>query len=62
MVDGTAGTAGTAGADDTGLTGEDEGVTTLIDTGTEEVETTVLLAGQLVTSGPQLVTVNSWVE
>jgi len=59
MVDGT---AGTAGAEDTGLTGEELGVTTLVETGTDEVDMTVLLAGQLVTSGPQLVTVYSWVE
>jgi len=54
------GATGTAGADGViGLMGEDDGVITLVDTATEEVEMTVLLAGQLVTPAPQLVTVYS---
>ncbi len=39
-----------------------EGVRTLVDTATDVVEMTVLRAGQLVISGPQLVTVTSCVE
>ena len=38
-----------------------EKLITLVETATAELETTVLLAGQFVTSGPQLVTVTSWV-
>ena len=40
---------------------EDEKLITLVETATAELEMTVLLAGQFVTSGPQLVTVISWV-
>ncbi len=50
--------AGTSGAVYAGA----EGVRTLVDTATDVVEMTVLRAGQLVTSGPQLVTVTSCVE
>ena len=38
---------------------EDEGVMTVVETATAELEMMVLLAGQFVTSGPQLVTVIS---
>jgi len=50
--------AGTSGAVYAGP----EGVRTLVDTATDVVEMMVLRAGQLVISGPQLVTVTSWVE
>jgi hypothetical protein len=59
---------GTTGADDTGETSDEEGaeydagVMTLVEIATEDLEMTVELAGQFVTSGPQLVTVYSAVE